>query len=394
MTEQKNDIVILGSTGSIGRSTLSVIRQNPNLFNVVGLSCENNVSLLLEQIDEFQQSNVCIGQEKAGELNTALKRKNSSVSVLEGPEGLIELAKMNGDILVAAIVGAAGMEPVMAGIHSHKTIALANKESIVLAGAIVMEEARRHNVSILPVDSEHNAIYQCLKDEKRKTLSFITLTASGGPFYNKPLEEFPAITLQEALKHPNWSMGKKITIDSATMMNKCLEIIEAKWLFDITPDQIKVVIHPQSIIHSMVSFIDSSTIAQLGLPDMRTPIAYCLGFPNRIQSGVGHLDLGEIGTLNFIKPDLEKFPTLGFAYDVLRLGGGAPAALNGANEALVDLFLNEKISFPEISSTLRSLVKELDNNKPIEITSIQDAIQADQWGRKFVSTLYSSKAKS
>ncbi|MBT3225077.1 MAG: 1-deoxy-D-xylulose-5-phosphate reductoisomerase [Deltaproteobacteria bacterium] len=394
MNKEKKGIVILGSTGSVGVNTLSVISQNPERFRVDGLSCHNNISLLIEQIETFSPKVVSVSEHQAPALRKMINERNLSVEVSEGLPGHIEVAcYQNASLVVAAMVGAAGIEPVMAAIRHQKTIALANKESLVLAGSLLIAEAEQNGVQILPIDSEHNAIFQSLRDENPDHLDHITLTASGGPFRTLPKTRFKDITLEEALKHPNWDMGKKITIDSATMMNKCLEIIEAKWLFRIDPNQVKVLIHPQSIVHSMVTFKDASTISQMGTPDMRIPIANCLGYPDRIISGSSFLNLAETGTLSFETPDLDKFSTLRMAYDVLALGGGSPAALNGANEVLVDLFLKKKIPFIRIFEVLSDLVQQLKNLKNslqtnetpylFEINQISDAMSADGWGRDF-----------
>ncbi|MCG8338993.1 MAG: 1-deoxy-D-xylulose-5-phosphate reductoisomerase [Proteobacteria bacterium] len=403
MSKQKQGIIILGSTGSIGKSTLSVIEQNPDLFRVDGLSCQNSIKELALQIERFSPKVVATGEGKASELKQLLGKKADQVEILEGRQGYIELAKFSdSQKLVAAMVGAAGIEPVLAGIQSGKTIALANKESLVLAGSLLLKEAKKHSVNILPIDSEHNAVFQSLYGEKKSHLEYITLTASGGPFRTWDLSDFSKITLQEALNHPNWDMGRKITIDSATMMNKCLEIIEAKWLFDIEPQQIHVLIHPQSIVHSMVTYRDASTICQMGTPDMRIPIANCLGYPDRIISGSDFLNLAEVGALTFEAPDFKKFPTIQMAYDVLKMGGGAPAALNGSNEILVEYFLNQKIKFTEIFEILSSLVQTIkgfhrdrqfsDNPFLFEMLEISDAIRADQWGREFALQLIDSRA--
>ncbi len=396
MNKTKQGIVILGSTGSVGQSTLDVIKENPDRFRVDGLSCFERVDILAEQIQLFRPKMVAVNQGKAEHLKQLLEHSTVELEIYEGNEGYKKLAACpSADKLVAAMVGAAGIEPVMAGIKSKKTIALANKECLVLAGSLLLQTAKEYAVDILPLDSEHNAIFQSLYGEKQKNLEYITLTASGGPFRKKDISEFSNITLEEALKHPNWNMGDKITIDSATMMNKCLEIIEAKWLFDIASEQIKILIHPQSIVHSMVTFKDASTICQMGVPDMRIPIANCLGYPERIPSGVNYLDLSDIGTLTFEAPDFKKFPPLQMAYDVLKLGGGAPAALNGANEVLVDLFLKEEITFTQIFQILKKLVEKLQaihQNEQIEhypfIKNIDDipvALQADQWGRSLAA---------
>lgn len=397
MKTNSEGIVILGSTGSIGLNTLSVIRQNPDRFHIEGLSCHKNIELLADQIREFSPQIVSVSEGKADQLLTLIKDLAGKITILEGIAGNIQLAQTpTASKLVVAVVGAAGIEPVMAGIKAQKTIALANKESLVLAGSLLMDKAEQYSATILPIDSEHNAIFQSLQDHDKKSLDCITLTASGGPFRETPQKEFESVVLKDALNHPNWDMGKKITIDSATMMNKCLEIIEARWLFGVKPEQIRVLIHPQSIVHSMVTFKDASTICQMGVPDMRIPIANCLGYPERVNSGSSFLDLASVKKLTFEAPDSEKFPTLQMAYDVLKLGGGSPAALNGANEVLVELFLDEKIRFVNIFSMLICLLNELkllkQNRSMSEypylcsVSSISDAIQADQWGRDFITS--------
>lgn len=404
MIKQENNsvegIVVLGSTGSIGESTLGVIRENPGRFRVDGLSCESNLEKLKDQILEFNPPVVSVGTGKKEALRAMLAGTGKDPEILEGIEGNIALAQSEQcSRVVAAIVGAAGVKPVMAGIQAEKTIALANKEAIVLAGSLMMEEAGKRGVKILPVDSEHNAIFQALSGDDKNDLAYITLTASGGPFRTKPLGEFSKITVGDALNHPNWDMGRKITIDSATMMNKCLEIIEAKWLFDMEPEKIRILVHPQSVVHSMVTFLDGSTIAQMGVPDMKVPIANCLGFPQRIYSGSDFLELASVEQLTFEKPDLEKFPSLRMAFEVLKLDGGAPAALNGANEALVALFLDEKIEFLQIFQLLEAVVaklREIKNdttnttNFIFQGNTIEDRINADLWGRDFVCQLIDS----
>ena len=395
LSQSKKAIVILGSTGSIGESTLDVVRSNPGRFEVLGLSCNSNIELLANQIKEFSPQTVAVGKGRSEALRSLLGRSSEQPEIIEGDLAAIQLAENpRTSILVAAMVGSVGIRPVMAAIELGKTVALANKEPIVLAGCLITQAAKKYNAPLLPVDSEHNAIFQSLQGSRREDLKKITLTASGGPFRQTPLGDFPKIQLKDALNHPNWEMGSKITIDSATMMNKCLEIIEAKWLFDLAPEQIEVLVHPQSVIHSMVTYNDASTICQMGVPDMKTPIAYCLGYPERIRSGVECMDLAKIRSLTFEKPDPKKFPTLGFAYDVLRIGGGAPAALNGANERLVQLFLKEKISFLTIITLLQRLIDQLKSlhldggettfSFPTELKKIEDSIQADQWGRDFI----------
>lgn len=396
MKSKRQGLIILGSTGSIGKSTLSVVDANRDRFRVDGLSCRNSVEILAEQIRKYSPRIVATGEGKSEQLRQMLGDKAKTLTILEGREGFIHLAQFpESDKIVAAFVGAAGIEPVLAGIRAKKTIALANKESMVMAGSLLLKEARKNSVQILPIDSEHNAVFQSLYGEKRKHLEYITLTASGGPFRNRNKDDFDSITVEEALNHPNWNMGKKITIDSATMMNKCLEVIEAKWLFDIEPERIRVLIHPQSIVHSMVTFRDASTICQMGTPDMRIPIANCLGYPERIKSASRFLNLVDVSPLTFETPDHDKFPTIQLAYEVLHLGGGAPAALNGANEILVDLFLKEEISFIRIFETLNVLVKAIQQlHHSGEISSlpflhknqsIEQALDADTWGRTFAS---------
>ncbi|MGK0289373.1 MAG: 1-deoxy-D-xylulose-5-phosphate reductoisomerase [bacterium] len=395
MTSSKSGITILGSTGSIGESSLDVVRLNSDQFKIIGLTCYNNIQKIADQILEFHPEIVSVAEGKVNQLKEILGSQASTVKIVEGLEGNLEVARYEGaSKVIAAIVGAAGLLPVVESIKAKKDIALANKEPLVLAGSLVMELAKKHGVKILPTDSEHNAIYQALAGSRIEDVKFITLTASGGPFRTWNYQDFSKITVKDALKHPNWDMGSKITIDSATMMNKSLEVIEAKWLFDLEPEQIRVVVHPQSIIHSLVTYQDGSTLAQLGLPDMKVPIAYCMGHPARIPSGVGFLDLIQEKELTFEALDQEKFPTVQLAFEVLRLGGGAPAALNGANEELVALFLNEKIQFVQIFKILAQVVEQVKDfsnhsfqSAPLflkEIKTIADAIDADEWGRKFV----------
>ena len=389
---KKQGIVILGSTGSVGRNTLEVIRLNQDRFKVIGLTCQRNISLMAEQIKEFQPEIVSVGDGYQNQLRTALGNQFKTLTIVEGePGNMIVAQNTSANKVVAAIVGSAGLKPVFAAIQSNKDIALANKETLVLAGDLMMQQSKKHGIELLPLDSEHNAIFQCLAGNYHKDIDHIILTASGGPFRNKDISEFKEITLEAALNHPNWEMGEKITIDSATMMNKCLEIIEAKWLFNLKIDQIKVLVHPQSIVHSMVVYKDGSTLAQLGFPDMKTPIANCLGYPDRIASGSPFIDWTNTETLTFEQPDLIKFPTIQYAYEALKLGGGVPAALNGANETLVDLFISQKIKFTVIFEQLKKLLKTLkmkfDSNCEQylqEIESIDDAIQSDQWGRQFI----------
>lgn len=387
-------ICLLGSTGSIGESTLEVVRQNPERFDVVALSCERSLDSLVKQIEEFHPKAVSVGTGYSKELAALLPPAFSDLEIYEGLDGLNRLAVRDDvDLLVAAIVGAAGLIPIMKAVEKGCDIALANKEPMVLAGELMMAKAAETGSRILPVDSEHNAIFQALAGSRLEDVKYITLTASGGPFRDRPLEQFSEITLQDALKHPNWDMGSKITIDSASMMNKALEVIEARWLFQLPPEQIRVVIHPQSIIHSMVNYKDGSVLAQLGKPDMKIPISYCMGFPERIQSGVDPIDLVEVGQLDFRAPDDERFPTVGLAFRALAVGGGAPAAINGANEALVASFLQERISFTDIFRCLKDVIRLLETSDTVasdlpsylfKISNVDEAMAADQWGRDFV----------
>lgn len=348
-------IGIIGSTGSIGTQTLEVIKELNSegqfSFEVTALSAGNNAKLLAEQARDFRVKLLCIDTEEGAQyLKEALKDLNPEILV--GEEGLCTLASSPMDVLVTAIVGMRGIKPTLAAIAEGTEIALANKETLVAAGEVVMAEAKRRNVRILPVDSEHSAILQCLQGEKRAEVDKIILTASGGPFRTMPAKDLEKVTAEDALKHPTWNMGGKITIDCASLMNKGLEVIEAKWLYDASYDDIDVVVHPQSIIHSMVKYRDGSVIAQLGNPTMKLPIQYALTYPSRVVSTVKPLDLSEIGTLTFEKPDTERFPCLKLAYEAGRTGGTLPAAMNAANEAAVALFFKGKIGFSEISRTV------------------------------------------
>ncbi|MGL5315938.1 MAG: 1-deoxy-D-xylulose-5-phosphate reductoisomerase, partial [Peptostreptococcaceae bacterium] len=342
-------ISILGSTGSIGKQTLDVVRQHKDKFEVVAISANSSVDLLLEQIKEFKPKYVAVYDEVSALKLKSMIPTDIKIEVLSGMEGLKTISSLDEmDVLLTAIVGMIGLVPTLEAIKKGKDIALANKETLVCAGSLVMNEAKKHGVSILPVDSEHSAIFQCLNGEKTKEIEKIILTASGGPFRGKTKEDLLSVTKNQALKHPNWSMGRKISIDSSTLMNKGLEVIEAKWLFGVEHDQIDVVVHPQSIIHSMVQFIDSSVIAQLGCPDMRLPIQYALSYPDRIECDFERLDLAKIATLTFEEPDMDTFPCLKLAYDTLKMGGTYSAVLNSANEVLVNEFLEDKIGFYDI----------------------------------------------
>lgn len=374
-------ISILGSTGSIGTQALDVARHME--LEVSGLTANSNIQLLESQIREFKPRFAAVGNETlADELRAKLK--GFDIEIQSGQTGMIGAATIHEvDTVLVSVVGIAGLIPTLEAIKKGKNIALANKETLVTAGAIVMSEAEKHNVRILPVDSEHSAIFQCLEGNYRKHISKVVLTASGGPFRGKNLEELENVTLAEALRHPNWEMGSKITIDSSTLMNKGLEVIEAKWLFDLKPEQIQVVIHPQSIIHSLVEYIDGSFIAQLGLADMRLPIQYALTYPGRMGNHFPRLNLVEAGRLTFEEPDYTAFPCLRLAFEALRAGGTMPAALNAANETAVNLFLNRKIGFLDIPRIIEFVMEKHNvNNTPC----LDDIIEVDMWARKVVES--------
>ncbi|MBC7960213.1 MAG: 1-deoxy-D-xylulose-5-phosphate reductoisomerase [Vallitaleaceae bacterium] len=367
-------ISILGSTGSIGVQTLEIVASYKDI-EVIGLSTNTNIERLIQQIHQFKPRVVAVmNEKKAMELK---KMVGNDVVVLSGMEGLIEIATLEEvDIVVTAVVGMIGLQPTIAAIKASKDIALANKETLVTAGALIMALAKQYQVRILPVDSEHSAIFQALQGESSSCIENIWLTASGGPFRGKTKEQLRVITLEQALKHPNWSMGHKITIDSATMMNKGLEVIEAKWLFDVAPDRIKVVVHPQSIVHSMIEFHDSSVMAQLGLPDMKLPIQYALYYPQRQESSLKRLNLAQIGQLTFEEPDFHTFECLQFAYDALKIGGSMPTVLNSANECAVSKFLNKQIEFLEIPKIIDYCMSRHDILSDV---SLEDILECEKW---------------
>ncbi|MDQ0113112.1 1-deoxy-D-xylulose-5-phosphate reductoisomerase [Paenibacillus harenae] len=376
-------ISILGSTGSIGTQTLDIVAHAPELFKVVGLTAGSNVDLLIEQARQFKPAIVCLGTKELADA--ARLHVPPGTRVVYGEEGLIETASQaDADIVVTAIVGSRGLPATLAAINAGKTIGLANKETLVTAGHIVMERAKQRGVAILPIDSEHSAIFQCLNGEKRESIKQITLTASGGSFRDRTREQLEGVSVNEALNHPNWSMGAKITIDSATMVNKGLEVIEAKWLFDVTYDQIDVIIHPESIIHSYVEFSDHSMIAQMGLPDMRVPIQYALTYPDRMATPTNRLSLVEVGKLHFREMDFVRFPLLRLAFDCGRLGGSAPAVFNAANEVAVSRFLSGEINFLDIERVVESAVSRHDVT---EINDLQAIAEVDGWARRFAATV-------
>ena len=377
-------ISILGSTGSIGTQTLEIVRENNQEFKVEALAANSNIDLLEAQIREFRPKIAAIGDEsKYEELK---KRVSGLTQITAGLEGVVEAAAAEGsDTVVSAIVGIAGLIPTYKAIKSGKNIALANKETLVTAGRIIRSEVERNKVVMLPVDSEHSAIFQSLGSSKHGEVSKIILTASGGPFRTKSLEELRSVTVEDALKHPNWSMGRKITVDSATLMNKGLEVIEARWLFDIMPEAIEVCVHPQSIIHSAVEFVDGAVIAQLGLPDMKLPIQYALTYPDRLPMGGEKLSLTSIENLTFYKPDTAKFKCLGLAFRALSMGDSACVVLNGANEEAVRLFLDGEISFLDIGNLIE---RTLDKHEVIKNITIDDVVALDLWSRETLINLY------
>ena len=375
---------ILGATGSIGTQTLDVVRLFPDQFNVRALSCGGNVELLAEQAREFRPHDVAVGDpDRADALRSALHDLDIRVHV--GEEGLRRVAALDAvDVVVGAVVGFAGLTPVLTALRHDKTVALANKETLVVAGPLVQQVLEEGDGTLLPVDSEHSAIFQCLAGESDDNVEQVVLTASGGPFRTRSADTFDAITVEEALDHPNWSMGAKITIDSATMMNKGLEVIEARWLFDLAPDQIEVLVHPQSIVHSMVSFADGSVKAQLGVPDMKVPIQYALSYPTRWPAPHERLDWSSLRRLDFESPDTEKFPSLRLAFEALARGGTAPAILNAANEAAVAGFLNEHIRFTDIPR----LVEDALASGPVaDAPTLDDLHAADAQARQHVQEL-------
>jgi 1-deoxy-D-xylulose-5-phosphate reductoisomerase len=375
------NVVLLGSTGSIGTSTVKVAEDLPDQIRLIGLAAGGNLELLLDQTRRHKPAIVSINDPvKAKELQNAL---GTSTQVYAGNEGLLKLATLPAaDIVLIAIVGTAGLQPALAAIRAGKDIAVASKEILVMAGEIVMNEARKHGVRVLAVDSEHSAIFQCLDGKPSSSVRKLILTASGGPFRDKsiwPKEKFSEITVECALKHPSWVMGRKVTIDSATLFNKGLEMIEARWLFDIEMARVGVVVHPQSIVHSMVEFVDGSLLAQLSTPDMCLPIQYALTYPDRAASGRVQTNFPKLGTLTFEEPDLERFPAIELARRAGEIGGTLPAVLNAANEVAVEAFVNRKINFPQITETVR---RTMHAHKTVLQPTLEQVLQADLWARQ------------
>ena len=381
------NLSILGSTGSIGENAIKIVEQFPERFKIKALTAKKNVALLARQIDHFSpELAVVFDEENAAELKKLIA--GTGVEIMHGVVGYKAAATLSGvDMVVTAMVGAAGLLPTLAAIDSGKDIALANKETLVMAGEIVVKKASEKGVKILPIDSEHSAIFQCIAGNRMEDLDRIFLTASGGPFLNLPLEEFAGIKPEDALNHPIWQMGRKISIDSATMMNKGLEVLEAKSLFGVSHDRIEVLIQPQSMIHSMVSFKDGSVMAQLGIPDMKGAIAYAMSYPERLPLDQGLPDFAGIGALTFQKPDFDKFPCLALAYSACKTGETLPAVLNAANEEAVNAFLSRRVSFTKIHEII---AETMNHHKVVTNPTLSDIIEADQWARKIAGELVTS----
>ena len=380
---KRKRVVVLGATGSIGQSAAKVARDIPQRMEIVGMSAHSNAAKLAETANEFRPGSLCIVEEsRLGELKRLL---NYSPQIFVGEEGLVELAKLpEAEMVLIAIVGTGGLRPALAATESGKDIAVASKEILVMAGKEVMESARRHNVQVLPVDSEHNAIFQCLENRNPVEVRRLILTASGGPFRKLPAEQLAGVTLEQALKHPTWEMGRKITIDSATLFNKGLEMIEARWLFGVEMRQVEVIVHPQSIVHSMVEFIDGSVLAQLSHSDMCFPIQYAVTWPERVSNSLRPLDFSELAKLEFEAPRTDDFPALNLARRAGEQGGALPAILNAANEVAVQAFLQRTLSFPGIWETVAQV---MDQHTPLESPTLEEIVSADQWARALATEL-------
>lgn len=379
------NLSLLGSTGSIGVNVLNIVRQFPHRFKICGLTAGRNVKLLCDQVLEFSPKLISVIDEQHADELCAMLPAEFRDRVRYGSEGNKIVAAMDDvDMTICAVVGAAGLLPTIAAIEAGKDIGLANKETLVVAGRIVMDKVRTHQVQLLPIDSEHSAIFQALEAGRREDVSQLILTASGGPFLHTSEVDLRNVTCDDALDHPNWSMGRKISIDSATLMNKGLEVIEARWLFDMAPESISVVVHPQSIVHSLVEYKDGSVIAQLGIPDMKIPIAYALSYPERIELGLKPLNLWQCSDLEFYEPDYNRFPALRLAFEALKRGGTGPAVLNAANEEAVAAFLDEKISFPEISAIVEQTMGHVEGGNDMEL---EELIAADSEARRFAQSL-------
>ena len=382
---KKRQLAILGSTGSIGTQALEVVSEHSDLFEVYALTANNQVDLLINQARKYMPEVVVIANErKYPELKEALE--DLPIKVWAGADAIAQMVQSEPiDMVLTAMVGYSGLRPTISAIKAGKAIALANKETLVVAGELIMKLAAEHKVPILPVDSEHSAIFQCLTGAYDNSIEKILLTASGGPFRRKTLEELATVTKAQALRHPNWTMGAKITIDSASMMNKGFEMIEAKWLFDVTPDQVQVVVHPQSVIHSMVQFEDGAVIAQLGIPDMKLPIAYAFSFPTRMRSMAPRLDFNQYSTLTFEEPDMERFRNLALAFEAARQGGNMPCILNAANEVVVAAFLQDRIGFLQMSDVIERTMRKASF---IVNPSYEDYVATDTEARRLAAELF------
>ncbi len=380
-------IAILGSTGSIGVSALDVVSKNPGKLAVVALAAGRNLDVLKVQVERFRPGLVSVLDEGHAKRLSAMLDRAVRPRILWGEDGARSVASATeASLVLSAIVGAAGLVPTLAAIEAGKDVALANKETLVTAGALVVERARSKGVRILPVDSEHSAVFQCIEGSRPGSVGRVILTASGGPFLRATREEMEKVTVSDALRHPNWAMGKKITIDSATMMNKGLEVIEARWLFGIDYDRIDVVIHPQSIVHSLVEFVDGSVLAQIGLPDMRGPISYALFHPERTPGGFPTLELTKVGKLEFLQPDLERFPCLRLGYEAGRAGGTLPAVMNAANETAVNAFLDRRLPFVAIARIIEDVMSRHEPKVP---SSLETVLEADAWARRLAEEIMS-----
>lgn len=386
--KRRKGISLLGCTGSIGQSTLKVVERYPERFRVVAMAGGWNVERMAEQVLQFRPLLVSMADSEALEALRQRVKGKIHLEFAQGEEGLRAVATHpEADMVVSALVGAAGLLPTLAAVGAHKDIALANKEALVMAGRLLTKEARSKGVRILPVDSEHSAIFQALQGHRKEDVKRIILTASGGAFLSLPVEQLDEVTPEQAVVHPNWRMGQKITVDSASLMNKALEVIEARWLFDIPPSRIQVQIHPQSIVHSMVEYIDGSIIAQMGVPDMQLPIAYALSYPERLKLGIPPLDLCKVGPLTFMAPDPKRFPALELAYQVLEAGGTLPAVLNGANEEAVMAFLRGEIRFTKIVELVRRVVENFSTG---DGEALEEVLDADRRARRAVRDLIES----
>uniref|UniRef100_UPI0040571E00 1-deoxy-D-xylulose-5-phosphate reductoisomerase n=1 Tax=Candidatus Electronema sp. TaxID=2698783 RepID=UPI0040571E00 len=373
-------LALLGSTGSIGKNVLNVVRAFPDRFCIAGLAAGKNIAELAAQVLEFQPERISVADKETAARLAELLPAEYRQKIFWGEEGNLQVATVPAaQMVITAVVGAAGLLPTLAAIKAGKNIGLANKETLVMAGRIVMQAVREHKVSLLPIDSEHSAIFQALEAGRRDDVAMLILTASGGPFRTLSPEQLAHVTPTQALAHPNWSMGRKISIDSATMMNKGLEVIEARWLFDIPAEKIRVVVHPESIVHSLVEYIDGSVMAQLGIPDMRIPIAYALSYPERLNLGLSRLSLSACGSLNFEKPDYERFPALSLAFAALQEGGMKPAVLNAANEIAVAAFLEQKISFTDIAKIVEAVLARFAAGDDLDLGAI---LAADNVARR------------